>query len=234
MSATIKEVASHASDGSKKGYEVDNSTKVGNEQVTQVVEQLNLLNQQLNEGQESVVSVDHETQAISKITDVINSISEQTNLLALNAAIESARAGTYGRGFAVVADEVRKLAQQTQSSISEIEGTINGLKSLVGTTVEQMEKSHLLGVQSVKQSHEAQNKLTEITKAADELAAATHSIATATEEQSSVAEEINRNLHQITDLARGSETRSKNSVQESQKLTQMASSIHQQIDFFKL
>lgn len=234
MSATIKEVASHASDGSKKGYEVDGFAKDGNAQVTQVVEQLTHLNQQLNDGQSSVNKVDSETQAISKITDVINGISEQTNLLALNAAIESARAGAHGRGFAVVADEVRKLAQQTQSSISEIEGTINGLKSLVETTVEQMEQSHVLGQKSIEQSHDAQQKLQDITKAADELASATHSIATATEEQSSVAEEVNRNLHQITDLARGTETRARNSVEESKKLTQMAASINQQIDFFKI
>ena len=234
MSATIKEVANHANDGSQKGSDVDKFAKMGNTEVVQVVEQLNILNQQLNEGQASVKKVEFETQEISKITDVINSISEQTNLLALNAAIESARAGEHGRGFAVVADEVRKLAQQTQSSISEIEGTIHGLISLVEVTVEQMEQSYVLGMKSIEQSHEAQEQLQQITKAADELAAATHSIATATEEQSSVAEEVNRNLHSITELARGTESRAQQSVQDSQKLTKMASNINQQIDFFKL
>ncbi|QFU23543.1 methyl-accepting chemotaxis protein [Shewanella eurypsychrophilus] len=233
MSTSIRDVASHASEGADKSQQVDAASREGHEQLNLVVEGLAKLSQQLNESHASVEGVTKESEAISQVTEVINGIAEQTNLLALNAAIEAARAGEQGRGFAVVADEVRTLAQRTQTSISEISLTINQLQSQVKITAEQMGQSQQLGIASATQGKEASCQLNQITNSIGELAIASSSIASATEQQSAVAEEITRNLHQITELARDGEQRAGETVDSAQELSTIAAEIKQQISIFK-
>jgi len=233
MSTSIRDVASHANEGANKSQQVDTASRQGHDQLTQVVNGLAELSQQLNNSQVSVDNVTKESQAISQVTEVINGIAEQTNLLALNAAIEAARAGEQGRGFAVVADEVRTLAQRTQTSIHEISQTITQLQSQVKTTADQMGQSHQLGMASATQGEEAGIQLNQITESIGELAISSSSIASATEQQSAVADEITRNLHQITELARESEQRAGDTVDAAQGLSDLAIEIKEQISVFK-
>ncbi|MBE7213834.1 methyl-accepting chemotaxis protein [Shewanella benthica] len=233
MSTSIRDVASHASEGADKSQQVDIASREGHQQLNLVVQGLAKLNQQLNSSHVSVENVTKESEAISKVTEVINGIAGQTNLLALNAAIEAARAGEQGRGFAVVADEVRTLAQRTQASITEIEVTINQLQAQVKITATQMAQSQQLGVSSATQGEEANSQLNQITNSIGELAIASSSIASATEQQSAVADEITRNLHQITELARDGEQRAGETVNSAMELSNIAAEIKQKISIFR-
>ncbi|WP_198780572.1 methyl-accepting chemotaxis protein [Shewanella putrefaciens] len=233
MSTSIRDVANHAQDGANQSQQVDLAAKAGQNQQAKVVQDLLKLSQQLNNSHQSVEKVSQESEAISKVTEVINSIAEQTNLLALNAAIEAARAGEQGRGFAVVADEVRILAQRTQASILEIGQTINKLQTQVKTTTEQMAQSHQLGMASATQGEATGEQLQEITQRIGELAISSRNIASATEQQSSVAEEITHNLHQISELANEGEQRAVQAVQSADELSSLAVALKRQISQFK-
>ncbi|WP_394200639.1 methyl-accepting chemotaxis protein [Shewanella waksmanii] len=233
MSTSIRDVATHASEGANKSQQVDTASREGHAQLALVVEGLAKLSQQLNDSHTSVENVSKESEAISQVTEVINSIAEQTNLLALNAAIEAARAGEQGRGFAVVADEVRTLAQRTQTSISEIGQTITQLQSQIKVTADQMGQSHQLGNESATQGEEASEQLDHITHSIGELAISSSSIASATEQQSAVADEITRNLHQITELARDGEQRAGSTVDAALELANLAKELKEKISVFK-
>ena len=138
---------------------------------------------------------------IGSVLDVIKGIAEQTNLLALNAAIEAARAGEQGRGFAVVADEVRSLASRTQQSTEEIQQMIDKLQSSARSAVSVMQLSSENANSSVDQAGKAGVALDEITAAISAITDLNAQIATASEEQSAVAEEINRNINNISAIS---------------------------------
>lgn len=233
MSTSIRDVANHAQEGATQSQQVDIAAKEGQQQQVRLVQDLLKLSQQLSHSHQAVEKVSQESEAISKVTEVINSIAEQTNLLALNAAIEAARAGEQGRGFAVVADEVRTLAQRTQSSILEIGQTIDKLQSQVKTTTNQMSQSHQLGIASANQGEETGKQLEEITRRIGELAISSRNIASATEQQSSVAQEITHNLHQISELANEGEHRAAETVNSANELSSLAVALKQQISQFK-
>lgn len=233
MSTSIRDVANHAQAGADQSQQVDVAAKAGQNQQVQVVQDLLKLSQQLNSSHQSVEKVSQESEAISKVTEVINSIAEQTNLLALNAAIEAARAGDQGRGFAVVADEVRILAQRTQSSILEIGQTIGKLQTQVKNTMEQMSQSRQLGITSAAQGEATGEQLKEITQRIGELAISSCNIASATEQQSSVAQEITHNLHQISELASEGELRASQTVHSANELSSLAATLKRQISQFK-
>ncbi|MEZ9596541.1 methyl-accepting chemotaxis protein [Shewanella sp. 10N.261.52.F9] len=233
MSASVRDVANHASEGASMSQRVDDAAKGGQTHLNDLVIGLQNLSTQLSQSHHSVEVVNKESQAISQVTEVINSIAEQTNLLALNAAIEAARAGEQGRGFAVVADEVRTLAQRTQTSIAEISHTITQLQSQVKLTTGQMNQSNELGDVSAAQGKDAIAQLIEINNSIAELATTASSIASATEQQSAVAEEITRNLHQITELARDGEQRAGESVDSAESLAALADDINAKISVFK-
>ena len=233
MSTSIRDVANHAQAGADQSQQVDLAAKEGQKQQVQVVQDLLKLSQQLNSSHQSVEKVSQESEAISKVTEVINSIAEQTNLLALNAAIEAARAGDQGRGFAVVADEVRVLAHRTQSSILEIGQTIGKLQTQVKNTMEQMSQSRQLGITSAAQGEATGEQLKEITLRIGELAISSCNIASATEQQSSVAQEITHNLHQISELASEGELRASQTVHSANELSSLAATLKRQISQFK-
>ncbi|USD36857.1 MULTISPECIES: methyl-accepting chemotaxis protein [Ferrimonas] len=233
LTTSVQEVARHATSSAEQTVAVDQAAKDGDQQVDKVIEQMQALGNALEGGNQAIGRVEEGSHAITKVIQVINEIAEQTNLLALNAAIEAARAGEQGRGFAVVADEVRTLAQRTQNSISEITTTIEQLQQRTQDAVGQMHESRKLGETSSQLSVQAGDSLTEISHSVTDLSQNATSIATATEQQGSVAEEIARNINGITELARESEQTAGQTVDASEQLTSLAAELRNQLSHFK-
>ncbi|MGX9460499.1 methyl-accepting chemotaxis protein [Shewanella sp. A14] len=234
MSSSIKDVAQNAAQGAQQAQEIDSASHEGHTQLTQAVTAFQSLSEQLIQSQTNIESVNKESQAISQVMEVINSIAEQTNLLALNAAIEAARAGEQGRGFAVVADEVRSLAQRTQHSIGEISSTISKLQQQVEHTATQMNQCQQLGISSTEQACVVNDQLSLINQNIGEMASFTSSIAGATKQQSTVADEVAHNLHTISTLAHNSDERATKAVADAEQLTELAGNIKQQISVFNI
>ncbi|WP_028110895.1 methyl-accepting chemotaxis protein [Ferrimonas futtsuensis] len=233
LTTSVQEVAQHATGSAEQAEAVDTAAKDGDRQVDDVIEQMRALGDALENGNQAIHRVEEGSHAITRVIQVINEIAEQTNLLALNAAIEAARAGEQGRGFAVVADEVRTLAQRTQNSISEITGTIEQLQQRTQEAVNQMQESKKLGVASSELSVQAGEALTDISHSVTDLSQNATSIATATEQQGSVASEIARNISGITELARESEQTAGQTVDAAEQLTALAGDIRGHLAHFK-
>ena len=201
MTATSHAVAKSALDAETATLEVGRLS----EQVMTVVENTVANSQQqmqaVAQSEQAIGSLNKASQDIAKVLEVINAIAEQTNLLALNAAIEAARAGEQGRGFSVVADEVRSLAGRTQASTGEIKQMITGLEAGV-TSVEQINNRYKLTVtDNVKFAEDARDALVAVQSALEQIKSQNGNIASAAEQQSAVAENINQKTQQIAELA---------------------------------
>ncbi len=201
MSSTVHEVAENTDETANAAREADAQAQSGKEVVNGTVQSIQRLAEDVGNVDTVVKRVSGDTDRIGTVLDVIRNIAEQTNLLALNAAIEAARAGEQGRGFAVVADEVRTLAQRTQESTQEIQGMIESLQRGVGEAVTSTQHSLEQTSESVDQARRAGETLDAIVASVDTITRMTIQIATASQEQSAVAEEINRNITNINALA---------------------------------
>lgn len=201
MSATVQEVARSTNDTAKSTHDADEQAKAGREVVNKTIEYIEDVANELQQAAIVIERLENDSQQIGSVVDVINSIAEQTNLLALNAAIEAARAGEHGRGFAVVADEVRTLARRTQESTQEIQKMISGLQAAAEESTRVMKFSQEKTRATVEQAGLAGETLQAITQAVDYITGLTSHIATAAEEQSAVAEEINRNIVNINQIS---------------------------------
>ncbi|MGY2192419.1 methyl-accepting chemotaxis protein [Pseudomonas pergaminensis] len=194
MAASVAEMANHAQQASKAADQAGNETREGHQRVDESRDAVLRLSQELARATEVIHQLESHSGEISGVLEVIRTIAEQTNLLALNAAIEAARAGEQGRGFAVVADEVRGLAQRTQQSTDEIQRMISTLQGGARDAVQAMAHSSEHVEASVQQAQRAAAALDGISQRVTQITAMSQQIATAVEEQSTVSEDINRNI----------------------------------------
>ena len=201
MSATAQEVARHAAEAAGAADQADTSAQQGERVMQATIQSITGMRGEIASTAEVIRRLESDSGRISKVLEVIRGIAEQTNLLALNAAIEAARAGEQGRGFAVVADEVRTLAQRTAESTAEIHQIIDTVQTGAVNAVRAIENGQNRSEQSVTQVTEAGAMLQRITEAVEAIRDMNRQIATAAEEQTSVAEDISRNLTEITAIA---------------------------------
>jgi methyl-accepting chemotaxis protein len=201
MSATVQEVARSASSAANAAHQADEEAGQGKRVVSETIEAIDSLAGEVEKASQVIQKLEQDSTGIGVVLDVIKGIAEQTNLLALNAAIEAARAGEQGRGFAVVADEVRTLAQRTQQSTQEIRQMIERLQAGAKDAVKVMQEGKSGAQKSVEQAAKAGASLEAITKVVSTITDMNTQIASAAEEQSAVAEEINRNIVSISQIA---------------------------------
>jgi len=216
MSATAQEVARHAADAARAADDADQSAQQGEKVMQSTIHSITRMRGEIANTAEVIRRLEADSGRIGKVLEVIRGIAEQTNLLALNAAIEAARAGEAGRGFAVVADEVRNLAQRTAESIIEINQIIQNVQTGAVDAAQAIESGQTRSDESVEQVTQAGAMLERITHAVEAIRDMNRQIATAAEEQTSVAEDISRNLTEITSIA----STNLNSVQRTESASQ--------------
>ena len=234
MAATVQEVAANAAQASCAAEAADKEAQEGDRKVNQAVTEMDRLAVQMTLASDAVQQLQHESDQIGSVLDVIKAVAEQTNLLALNAAIEAARAGEAGRGFAVVADEVRGLAKRTQQSTTEIESLIKKLKDGVDKVTSLTSSSRDLTANTLVLGNDAGAALKRITSAVSSIQQMNLQIATAAEEQSSVAEEINRSVLSVRDIAEQTAQASGETAHSSAGMASLSDQLQQQIARFRL
>lgn len=226
LGAAAQEIARNAADASSQASNARGGAEQGSAVVAQTVQAMGDLSGKIDNASVSIQALNAKTADIGTILDVIQSISEQTNLLALNAAIEAARAGEAGRGFAVVADEVRNLAHRTQTSAREIHEMIGDLRSEAATAVQAMDESKRFSEHTVTVASEAGQRLADISTVIGEIDNMNQSVATATEEQTSVIESLNVDITDINTL-------NQEGVENLQATLRACRSLEQQVEYLQ-
>lgn len=234
MNATVHEVSQNAAEAAHAVQRASEEVSNGSAQVSRTISEIQGLEAGIEESAARVGEVEGGVGNIVTILDVIKRIAEQTNLLALNAAIEAARAGEQGRGFAVVADEVRTLAQSTQQSTSEIEGMIESLQTTTQSAAESMQQGQKRAELVVEQARSAGEALQKISSAMDNIDQMATLIATATEQQSAVTEEVNKNIHNISALAESNGQGVSQVKSASEELAKLASEVQASLSAFDI
>ncbi len=234
MTATVQEVARNAEEASEAAKAADLQARDGDRVVGEAVAQIERLALAVGSSTDAMNGLKRESEKIGSVLDVIKSVAQQTNLLALNAAIEAARAGEAGRGFAVVADEVRSLAQRTQQSTEEIEELIGGLQSGTQQVATTLENSRDLTDSSVELTRRAGASLGSITRTVSAIQAMNQQIATAAEEQTAVAEEINRSVLNVRDVSEQTAAASEETAASSVELARLGGHLQSLVQRFRV
>ena len=234
MNATVRDVAASTSQAAQLSDSVQAAAIQGQDRLQQTVALIQRLSGQVESTANVIDKVKHDSDAITSVLDVIRGIAEQTNLLALNAAIEAARAGEQGRGFAVVADEVRTLAQRTAQSTGDIQRMIEGLQQGAQQASDAM-------VVSLEQAQEGRDKVAEtgdilalLLQDIKSINDKNTQIASATEQQAAVAEEINQKIINISDVAVQTSAGAGQTASTSSELARLAEQLQQMVARFKL
>ena len=234
MTATVHEVARNAEQAAAAALDASSETSNGHGVVDETINSIKKLAGEVEKAAEVIQQLEKNSENIGAILDVIRGISEQTNLLALNAAIEAARAGEQGRGFAVVADEVRTLASRTQKSTEEIQTMIENLQAGTIQAVEVMESGRKQANASVDNASRAGESLGTIASSVTTISEMNIQISTAAEEQTVVAEEINRNINNISELGEHVASSSEMTALSSEELGKLSVILQNLVGQFKV
>jgi len=234
MGSTVQEIAHNASSAAQASQSAHAEAQQARQVVGDSSRHIESMAGEIGSAAQAVGKLAEEVSSIDQVLAVIRGISEQTNLLALNAAIEAARAGEMGRGFAVVADEVRTLAGRTQSSTDEIQLMIQRLKQGAETAVNAMHAGQAATGTGVGASQLTGKSLDTISAQIENISDLNRQVATATEQQSSMTEEINRNVQGIADLAHATAGEIHSCRENCRTLRQLADALSKQMSSFRL
>jgi len=234
MAGTVQEVSRNVGLAANDAETADRNATQGKKIVDETMRAIEKLAEDIERAAVVITRLQKESDNIGAVLEVIGGIAEQTNLLALNAAIEAARAGEQGRGFAVVADEVRTLASRTQKSTQEIKEMIDRLQVGAKEAVTVMEQGRAQASSSVDQAERAGEALTLITNAVSVIRDMTQQIASASEEQNAVTEEINKNIVSISQVASQTSDDSSQISRGTRELAQLSGKMEKLISQFRL
>src|SRR5471032_883276 len=234
LGAAAQEIARNAAQASNQASDARSLAEDGQQVVDRSIKAMNQLSTMLSASSTNIESLNSKTVNIGQILEVITSISQQTNLLALNAAIEAARAGEAGRGFAVVADEVRNLAHRTQESAQQVQTMIEELQVGARESVSTMSESQRHSQDSVEIANLAGERLNSVTLRIGEIDGMNQSVATATEEQTSVVESINMDITEINTLNQEGVENLQSTLRACTDLEQQAARLKQLVGSFRI
>jgi methyl-accepting chemotaxis protein len=234
MVGSVQEVSRYSHVTADKASKAGERCKAGSEQIGHAVSGMNSLFKDMDASIQAITAVEKESSDITKALAMIKSVSEQTDLLALNAAIEAARAGDHGRGFAVVADEVRVLATRSHELAGEINATLERLRQQVDSAVKTIRSSHHNTSAVLAEVIETATIFEDITQSMGQIIDHNIQIASAAEEQASVAQGVERNALEVKSISVKNGAAAQNTVQASDEMAGMTRNLHELIGKFKM